>query len=438
MSSTTRKVFLAALVALAGPAAVCWSAEGNVATRPACDLSRLIKQLHINDPDRNPYLPLGEWLAEGPEPPAGLSPERREAFYRAWTTLWINTQPAEGAWIRPIISPGAHYMRGIWLWDAAFHILGLAHGGPKARKLGLWQVEVMLSGQQESGKIAREIWKTGPRSFGRHGIQAPGIMTLAANRLLASAQPGEERTAVLGAMEKFYPQLASNHRWFWANTRTGSGLCTWTTVDSWDTSPRWDEKVSAALDLNCWLFLDRIELAAMAESIGKADEASEWRREAEELRKAINDVHFSSKQGLFNDVLEDQSLSTCLTPVIFWPMWTGVAREDQIEAAIASLKDPKVFGSKWPIPSVATSHPAFRARDYWRGPVWINLNWMTIRGLQRYGRREAADALREKTLDLVARTAILHEYYDPTDGSGLGSPHYGWTAALYIDLIMNP
>jgi hypothetical protein len=30
----------------------------------------------------------------------------------------------------------------------------------------------------------------------------------------------------------------------------------------------------------------------------------------------------------------------------------------------------------------------------------------------------------------------LYEYYSPLTGNGLGSPHYGWTSSLYIDLIL--
>lgn len=398
----------------------------------------LIQQLHIDEPDRDPYLSLDAWLAEAPELPQGVSAEREAAFYRAWTTLWINTQPPEGAWIRPIISPGHRYMRGIWLWDAGFHILGLVHGGPKARQLGLWQIEVMLSGQEASGKIPREIWKQGPRSFGRHGIQSPGILTLAANRLLEAAKGDHERAAVLEAMRGFYPKLVRNHEWFWTHTRTGESLCTWTRVDSWDTSPRWDTQVAAAVDLNCWLYLDRLELARMARSLGRVDEAERWTRQAGDLRKAIHRVHWSDEWGLFNDVLEDGSISRCLTPVVFWPLWVGVATQEQAAQCLPYLADPKVFASPWPVPSVALDHPAFAADDYWRGPVWINLNWVAIRGLQGYGHDSAAALLREKTLDLIARTPVLHEYYNPTNGAGLGSPHYGWTAALYIDLIMRP
>lgn len=402
------------------------------------DRDSIAQRLHIGDLTRNPYVTLDEWLDESPKAPEGLCRQRRDAFYRAWATLWINTQPAQGAWSKPVISPGDRYSRGIWLWDAAFHTLGLLHGGRKARQLGLWQIEVMLSHQEASGKIPREVWTSGPRSYGRHGIQAPGILTVAANRLLHSAESDEERQTYLDALSRFYPAFVKNHAWFWSNTQTDVGLCTWTTVDAWDTSPRFDTELSAALDLNCWLHLDRSELAKMARALGKNDEAEEWDKQAEDLAGKIRALHWDEAQGIYNDIGSDGSVSSLITPVIFWPFWTGLAGAEQAEGVLKSLRDPAIFGVRWPLPSVAAGHTTFRQQDYWRGPVWINLNWVTIRGLQRCGRDAEAAELREKTLELVARTPILYEYYNPINGDGLGSGNYGWTASLYIDLVMNP
>ncbi len=101
------------------------------------------------------------------------------------------------------------------------------------------------------------------------------------------------------------------------------------------------------------------------------------------------------------------------------------------------LKDPDGLATPWPLASAAKKLPSYEPRGYWRGPAWINLNWVAIRGLERYEFKEQAAALREKTLKLVSRTPILYEYYDSQTGDGLGSTHYGWTAALFIDLVLD-
>lgn len=403
------------------------------------DKSAIIRDLNIGDPDRNPYLTLDEWLAQAPKPPKGLSDERKAAFYRAWTTLWINTQPAGGKWwTHPIICPGDGYTHGIWIWDSAFHIVGLAHGGPKARRLALWQIEVMLGGQHETGKVPREIWRDGPQFLGQYGIQAPGLLTMCSNRLLKAAKNDEERAEVRKAMADFYPKFVKNHEWFWTNpTKTEIGLCIWEGWDSgWDTSTRWDAPLLGALDLDCFLYVDRLELAKMARELGKKEDAKQWEAKAKELREAVRKWHWSEKLGIYNDVSVGKMVSVTMTPAIYWPMWAGISKKDQIAKSVGYLSDPKMFGAKWPMPSVALGDDRFRAKEYWRGPTWINLNWIAIRGFERYGQKAAASELREKTLDLLARTPVLYEYYDPLTGNGLGSKNYGWTSALYIDLVL--
>ena len=44
------------------------------------------------------------------------------------------------------------------------------------------------------------------------------------------------------------------------------------------------------------------------------------------------------------------------------------------------------------VPSISRSQPEFYSKDMWRGPVWININYLIARGLERYGFREEAGA----------------------------------------------
>jgi putative isomerase len=401
------------------------------------DRDAIVRELQIADPARNPYVTLDQWLAEAPKLGSG-SAGRKAAFARAWATLWIDTQPAGGAWIHPIISPGANYMRGIWIWDTGFHVLGLLHGGPKARQLAIWQIEVMLSGQHPSGKIPREVHRDGPKFLGDFGIQAPGILTLAANRLHETARAPAERDALKTKLEEFYPRLVRNHEWFFTHTEQGRGLCRWQGWDSgWDNSPRWDGGLKEALDLDCWLYLDRLELAKMAQALGKADHARQWDRRAQNLRDLIRKYHWNDALGCYNDTRVDGAPSSAITPVIAWPLWTGIATPEQARRSVAHLQDPQELATAWPLSSAARKLPSYDPRGYWRGPTWINLNWIAIRGLERYDFKEEAAALRARTLELIARTPILYEYYDSQTGAGLGSAHYGWTAALFVDLALD-
>jgi putative isomerase len=399
----------------------------------------ILRNLGISNVGLYSYLPFDEWMTQAPVPPVETVAERKGVFYRAWATFWMNTLPAEGAWKHPIICPGSRFFYGIWLWDSGFHVLGLQYGGPKARQLALWQLEIVLNGQHDSGKLPRETWKSGAQFFGE-GVQAPGILTLAANRLYAAAATPAERAEMRASLEQFYPRLARNHEWFFQRLDAGRGLCGWTGPDSgWDSSPRWDSPgAKEALDLNCFLYLDRLQLAVMARTLGKATEAETWDQRAAVLRDLIRNHLWNSNLGIYNDTKPDGNPSALITPVIFWPLWTGVSTPEQARGVLPFLKDPKGLATPWPLPSVAVNSPTYRSGEFWRGGTWINLNWVAIRGLQRYGFADEAKSLRERTLELIALTPVLYELYDSQSGAPVGSPHYGWTSALYIDLVMRP
>ena len=85
--------------------------------------------------------------------------------------------------------------------------------------------------------------------------------------------------------------------------------------------------------------------------------------------------------------------------------------------------------------TASKSSSAFDPRRYWRGPVWVNINWFLVRGLERAGLLPEADELRRLTLELVS-TSGFSEYYDPRSGEPLGSGGFSWSAALTLDLLL--
>ena len=86
------------------------------------------------------------------------------------------------------------------------------------------------------------------------------------------------------------------------------------------------------------------------------------------------------------------------------------------------------------MPTVALDSPSFDGRRYWRGPCWINVNWLLICGLRDAGHDAAARRLVDASVALV-EGAGFREYYDPHSGEGLGAERFSWTAALLLDLL---
>lgn len=123
----------------------------------------------------------------------------------------------------------------------------------------------------------------------------------------------------------------------------------------------------------------------------------------------------------------------------FMAMFAGVCTMQQAEQLKEQLVASFGSGRYMLCASCAINEPAFDPVKYWRGPIWININWMLYQGLKRYGFVDEAMQVKKETLMLIEENGF-HEYFNPLPGlpdnkRGLGGNSFSWTAALYLDLV---
>lgn len=126
------------------------------------------------------------------------------------------------------------------------------------------------------------------------------------------------------------------------------------------------------------------------------------------------------------------------TIVSFAPLLDPDLPQPQVDAIVADLESAcfhPADGPHFVVPTYSVRAAGFDRRRYWRGPVWLNTNWLLAAGLRQHGRGDLAAEIAASSLELVSR-AGFHEYFDPFDGAGHGSPDFGWSAALAVDFIM--
>lgn len=85
-------------------------------------------------------------------------------------------------------------------------------------------------------------------------------------------------------------------------------------------------------------------------------------------------------------------------------------------------------------PSTSPMSPDFRAREYWRGPVWPVMSWLFCWVFGQRGWAERAFMLRAEALRQVSDGSFA-EYYQPFTGEPLGSMQQSWTAASVLDWL---
>jgi len=192
---------------------------------------------------------------------------------------------------------------------------------------------------------------------------------------------------------------------------------------------------------NAILFRADEDLRALAVSLGQpTDEIDGWL-----TRMRLNFItHFwDADVGLYYDY--DLRLGKPIrvnTASTFLPLFAGLPSKEQsqrlIEEHLLKRGEYAPGGDihHW-VTTTARSEPTWEARRYWRGPVWIILNWFIIEGLWRYGYDDLAEIIRQDTLNLIQASGF-REYYDARDGSGCGSGGFSWSAALTLELSKFP
>jgi neutral trehalase len=117
------------------------------------------------------------------------------------------------------------------------------------------------------------------------------------------------------------------------------------------------------------------------------------------------------------------------------PIFAGIPSKDQLSKLIERLN---IKQNIFLVPSCFPSEDGFQRENYWRGPVWVNINWMIWKGLLEYEKYELAEKIKQTTIQLVEYFGIC-EYFDPfinpDISTGYGGADFSWTAGLIIDML---
>jgi hypothetical protein len=178
-----------------------------------------------------------------------------------------------------------------------------------------------------------------------------------------------------------------------------------------------------------------LSLAQIAGVLGLAAEATAHRERAQRITAAIVKRLWNPKTGAFHalDVRTGKlSPAHCVSGLM--PLMLPDLPAGAVEAIMAEARSARFGLQDLPAPSYDRTAPDFDTMRYWRGPLWINVNWLLRRGLLVHGFRDEAEDLRTAMVRLVHRNGHF-EYFHPITGEGLGAPSFSWTAALSLDLL---
>lgn len=376
-----------------------------------------------------------EWFDRVPSGPAHL----RAAYLYAWYLMRAGLISSRYYVTREAMVPSKVHYVGLWQWDAFFHALAYRHVDAQ---LAHDQFRVLFDHQRSDGMVPDCVFDEGLVERLGYPVDASVTKPPVAGWCLWRVY---EATGDADFLDEMYEPLGRWQRWWLERCdRDGDGVCQYDHPFSsgLDDSPLWDRGMPVeSPDLNTYLCLQAEALGRIAAVLGHADEARGWQAQADRLATDLLDHLYDPEAGVFwaqrmTDAGHERV--PALTVASLLPLLTGRLPEDVRGALLDRLVDPQAFWTPYPVPTVARCDPTYDPDRMWRGPVWVNVNYLLVEGLLRCGRRDLARELCDRTLDLVASHPDIREYYNPETGrpGPRAAPAFGWSAALFIDLAV--
>jgi len=372
-----------------------------------------------------------DWFAAAPQ----VAEQYQAQYYYAWWIMRAGLISTRFYTTREAMTPSMIHYVGVWQWDAYFHALAYRH---LDMHLAQDQIRILLDHQREDGMIPDAVHDEGAVTHLNFPVDAdvtkPPLLAWAAWKLY---EQGNDREFL---NEIYEPIVRWNDWWFEKNDLDGNGLCEYQHPFSsgLDDSPLWDDGMPVeSPDLNTYLYLQQEGLAKIARVIGADDDAEIWQQRAQALSQRIIQLGWDANSGFFW-ATRNRSRVNVRTPFNLFPLITGQMPPDIAVRLVAHLTDEHQFWSRYPVPTVAMDDPKYDPNQMWRGPTWVNVNYLLIEGLQRSGYPDLARELRHRTLELICGQEDVYEYYHPE--TGMNPPNaastFGWSSAVFIDLAI--
>jgi len=372
-----------------------------------------------------------DWFAAAPQ----VADEYRAQYYYAWWVMRAGLISSRFYTTREAMTPSMIHYVGVWQWDAYFHALAYRH---IEKHLAQDQIRIMLDHQREDGMIPDAVHDEGTVTHLNVPVDAdvtkPPLVAWSAWKLYE--QDGDREFL----NEIYEPIVRCNTWWYEKSDLDGNGLCEYQHPYSsgLDDSPLWDDGMPVeSPGLNTYLYLQQEALARMAAVIGEKEDVDKWQKFAHATLERMLESSWDMKTGLFWAKKNGVRVNV-RTPFSLFPLLTGQLPPKVSARLVEHLTDERQFWSRYPVPTVAMNDPKYNASQMWRGPTWVNVNYLLIEGLQRSGYADLARELRRRTLDLLCGQDDIYEYYNPETGKNppKAASTFGWSSAVLIDLAI--
>ncbi|XP_044262589.1 mannosyl-oligosaccharide glucosidase [Tribolium madens] len=307
----------------------------------------------------------------------------------------------------------------------------------------------------------------------------------------------------LATLERLYPRLQAWFAWFNTTQKgAGPGMYRWrgrdastnrelnpkTLTSGLDDYPRASHPTENEyhVDLYCWIAIAADTLARLATLLDR--DGYKYEQTADYLKDnfLLDNLHWSNYASRYSDYgyhtdsvklkrpkplprSQNQNMEmvrvTLKNPeyrlvdstfgyVSLFPFLLQMVDSDSLKLGqiLDDLRNPDLLWTKFGLRSLSKNSPLYMKRNtehdppYWRGQIWININFLAVRALYFYANTEGPyrdkantiyKELRENVIKNVMtqyfKTGYLWEQYNDETGEGSGCrPFTGWTALVVL------
>ncbi|KAJ6221677.1 hypothetical protein RDWZM_000222 [Blomia tropicalis] len=382
-----------------------------------------------------------------------------------------------------------------FLWDEAFHQLLISLWDPNLSKTIIkswfdiinndgWIPREVILGDEAKARVPREF-------LVQHSTNGnPPVFFLTLESLIDNDQADDEW------LGNIYPRLKSWYNWF--NTTQSGQIPTtfrWrgrnytsifelnpkTLASGFDDYPRAthpsDDEIH--LDLRCWMALaSRVMNKIVTKLRIKDDSYKEFYAKLSD-NQLLEQLHWSTEHNMFCDKGHNSDSVELVTEIVadiyeltlrqvnhppvygcvpnfgyanLFPLAMNLLEPDnpKLEIILNNIEDPNQLWSPFGLRSLSRSnfyYDQYNTRTdgpYWRGAIWINMNYLTLKGLKHYSTipgpyqehsKLVYEKLRQNLIQNMFKQFVesgyVWEQYSDETGTGKGThPFTGWSALI--------
>lgn len=209
--------------------------------------------------------------------------------------------------------------------------------------------------------------------------------------------------------------------------RSDKGLSNQGWKDSWDSVAFSDGKLAegpiALVEVQGYVFDAKVRMAELYQTLGRTQEASELRRQADDLKKNFEDAFWMPKEGYLALALDGKKRQVdSITSNPGHCLHSGILGPEKAAAVAERLMADDMY-SGWGVRTMAEGMMSFNPLSYHNGSIWPHDNGIIAAGLARYGMHDEANKI---IVDVLAAAAYFSDHRLPELFAGFSRRKLGF------------